>query len=60
MSDTQEYEIEIEFEGSIYVTITASNAEEAKQKAQAYNPTAEEVREGVNTFTVDPWNHLED
>ena len=58
MSEKKEYEIEIEFEGRIYITVEASSPEEAKEKANAYNPKAEEVRHGVETFTVDPWDRI--
>ena len=54
----QEYEVEIEFEGRIVITIKANTPEEAKAIANDYNPDAQEVREGVHTFTVDPWGNL--
>ena len=60
MSEQQEYEVEIEFEGKIYITVKASSAEEAKEKAENYNPTAQEVRDGVDSFTVDPWGNVTD
>ena len=60
MSQKQEYEVEIEFEGRIYVKIQASSAEEAREKAKEHNPTAQEVRDGVERFTVDPWDNLQD
>ena len=60
MSQEQEYEVEIEFEGRVFVKIKALSAEEAKEKAVNYNPTAQEVRDGVESFTVDPWDNLQD
>ena len=60
MPEEQEYEVEIEFEGRVYVKIKASTAEEAKAKAKRYNPSAQEVRDGVESFTVDPWDNLQD
>ena len=60
MSEKKEYEVEIEFEGRIYITVEASSAEEAKEKANDYNPKAQEVRDGAETFTVDPWDRIEE
>jgi len=60
MSDNKEYEVEIEFEGRVFVTVSAKNADEAKEKAKGYNLTAAEVRERVESFTVDPWDKIED
>ena len=60
MSVSKEYEVEIELEGRIHISVEANSAEEAKAKAERYNPSAQEVRDGVHTFNVDPWGNLSD
>ncbi len=60
MSETKEYEVEIEFEGRLFISVQATTAEQARTLAERYNPKAEEVRVAVERFVVDPWERLED
>ena len=60
MSNEKECEVEMEFEGQMYVTVNATNAKEAKAGTNAYDPSADEVRHGVHAFNVDPWGNLGD
>ena len=41
------------------MTVEGLSPEEAKEKANSYNPTAQEIRDGVHTLTVDPWDTVE-
>ena len=58
MSEIREYEVEIEFEGRIFKTFQAENAEDALQQARTYRINAQELSDGLEEIRVDPWERI--
>ena len=60
MSDTREYEVELEFEGRIFKTFHAKNVEDAIQQARKYRVSAQELADGLEEIRVDPWERIDE
>ena len=58
MSEIREYEVEIEFEGRIFKTFQAENAEDALQQARTYRINAQDLADGLEEIRVDPWERI--